>query len=369
MIKTTAVKSNENFMVIWDTGKRCNFDCTYCSSYRHTNDSPHATLEELLKTYEFVKEWVGIYNKHNTIPRDSFNIDFTGGEPTANSAFWELLKHIKQDNPNISLGVTTNGSWGEKHVQLLLDHVSHATISIHFEEDKVVRDRVIKNILELKNRMSISVNVMLHTDYWNEVLETVELLEREGVRHSLVPIGDSHNDIKGWFSDSRGIMRRTAQEYTSEQQAWFFNKKGIDPDNTEAILGSKMGRSCCGGRCTQGKVNGEWQTVNFINTEFENWYCMVDWYFLHIDQELGTVTHHQTCQALRGKKQGMIGYLKDSDTLLSNLENMLSKPVEPIICPNARCGCGMCVPKAQGLEDFRELWSIRANVPIQEIQS
>lgn len=368
MIKTTAINNDSDFIVIWDTGKRCNFDCTYCSSNRHTNDSPHSSLESLLSTYDFVKHWAKIYDKYTVNPRNRFTIDFTGGEPTSNPNFWELLKHIKNDDSNIFLGVTTNGSWGEKYVNLLIEHVKHATISVHFEEDNIVKKRVLNNILTLNQHMPISVNVMLHTDYWDEMKQTVEILEKNNVKFNLVPIGDSADDIKGWFTDKRGILRRTAQEYTKEQQEWFFSRKGISPDKIpDALLGSKLGRSCCGGRCMTGKVDGTWQPVKFINTEFNNWYCMVDWFFLHIDQELGQVLHHQTCKALRGQQTGVIGYLDDSEQLLINLENMLSNGnVEPIICPNKRCGCGMCVPKAQDFTDFVELWNQRANVSIQE---
>jgi hypothetical protein len=85
---------------------------------------------------------------------------------------------------------------------------------------------------------------------------------------------------------------------------------------------------------------------------------MVDWYFLHIDQHTGLVYHHQTCQALHDKKRGAIGSLSDSDQILNDLEVRLKNPV-PIICPNQRCGCGMCVPKADNLNDFNVFWKNR----------
>ena len=82
---------------------------------------------------------------------------------------------------------------------------------------------------------------------------------------------------------------------------------------------------------------------------------MVDWYFLHIDQHTGTVYHHQTCQALHNGQRGPVGYITDSEKLLRELSNRLSNP-QPIICPNQKCGCGMCVPKAQSSEDFDDMW-------------
>ena len=57
MIETTAINliNNEPMMVTWDTGRRCNYDCSYCEITRHDNKSPHHTLEEYIKTFEFIK--------------------------------------------------------------------------------------------------------------------------------------------------------------------------------------------------------------------------------------------------------------------------------------------------------------------------
>ena len=95
--------------------------------------------------------------------------------------------------------------------------------------------------------------------------------------------------------------------------------------------------------------------VKLVNTNFKDWSCTVDWYFLHIDQHTGSVYHHQTCQALHDGKRGAIGYLSDSDKLLTELSTRLLNP-QPIICPNQKCGCGMCVPKAESKEDFNDMW-------------
>jgi hypothetical protein len=83
---------------------------------------------------------------------------------------------------------------------------------------------------------------------------------------------------------------------------------------------------------------------------------MVDWFFLYIDQETGDVFHHQTCKAFYEKTTGPIGNLSNSQEMLDGLAARLSrKEIVPIICPNKRCGCGMCVPKAQSIDDFKLL--------------
>jgi hypothetical protein len=96
----------------------------------------------------------------------------------------------------------------------------------------------------------------------------------------------------------------------------------------------------------KGLVDNEWQDVKLIDTHFKGWSCSVDHYFLHIDQETETVYHHQTCKALHDGKRGPVGQISDADRLIVELEQRLASG-NTIICPNDRCGCGMCVPKAQ----------------------
>jgi hypothetical protein len=74
---------------------------------------------------------------------------------------------------------------------------------------------------------------------------------------------------------------------------------------------------------------------------------MVDWFFMHIDQETGNIYHHQTCQAKKDGTTGPIGTLANTKQLLNSID--LDKH---IICPNQRCGCGMCIPKAKELGEY-----------------
>ena len=356
MINTTAIRTvnKDGFSVIWDTGRRCNYDCTYCEATRHDNHSIHKSLEEYKETFKFIDQWVTMYD-HHKLYKTSTNINFTGGEPTANPNFWELIDHIKQHNSSYKLSLTTNGAWGEIYCQKVLDNFDGVTISYHAEADQKQKDRVLNNIILLsKTNIWLQVNVMLHVDYWDETVRVYEKLKSLGINCKPRPIGDGNVVRKGWFVDTDGTNRRTSHTYSAEQQAWFFNAVGIDKTSESSEEGNQIGRSCCGSRLLEGKVNSEWKPITFINTNFKNWYCMVNWFFLYIDQETNLVYHHQTCKATHNGAPGPIGLLDNTEELLSNLKTYLANP-EPIVCPNQRCGCGMCIPKAESLEDFTVL--------------
>lgn len=362
MIQTTAIKLNqpEPLMVTWDILRRCNLDCTYCESTRHNNYSKLPELSELKETFDFIDQYADLYNSKRT-DHTTTNIDFTGGEPTINPAFWPLLDYIKKTK-KFRLSLTTNGTWGPKFTQRILDNFAHATISWHAEDS--LNERTIENILELHSKgMSIQVNVMLHSEHFDQATLICNMLKEKNIKVNPVPIGDGNIVRKGWFIDSDGTNRRTSHEYTEQQQDWFYNWMGQARKATSSAEGTNIGRACCGGRCTEGLVNGEWQEVKLVNNWFKDWYCTVNWYFLHIEQHTGNVFHHQTCQATHTGR-GPIGSLKDTETIITQVKEMLSKPVKPIICPNQRCGCGMCIPKAKELEDFKELWSATTVLPL-----
>lgn len=369
MIETTAIRLKDQtpFMVTWDILRRCNLDCSYCESSRHNNYSPYPDLHDLKSTFDFIEKYSSLYNSKRKY-NDMTGIDFTGGEPTANPNFWPLLEYIHSKG-NFKLGLTTNGTWGPQFTQRVLDNFIHVTVSWHAEADKHLKDRSIKNIIELHHAgMSVQANIMLHTDHFKEAIEVYEILKKQGIKRlNPVPIGDGNIIRKGWFIDSEGHNRRTSHEYSQEQQDWFYSVMGQDNKSDEKREGTNVGRTCCGGRCLQGKVDQDWQDVKIVNNWFKEWYCTVNWYFMHIDQHTGEVYHHQTCQA-KFDGRGSIGNVKQADKIIDQLSKMLSQDSMPVIvCPNQRCGCGTCVPKAKQFDDFKTLWSDTTFIPIREL--
>jgi len=367
MIDTEAIRlrNPEPFLVTWEILRRCNLDCTYCESTRHDNHSPLPSIEELKWTFDFIKDYTSLYLSKKKMNRGVF-IDFTGGEPTVNPAFWELLDYIRQ-HPDFGMTLTTNGTWGKNFTEKIADNFKHVTISWHAEAKPELKERTVDNILALHDMgVSVQANIMLHVDYFDEAKELCQRLRAYGIRVHPTPIGDGNILRKGWFVDTDGTNRRTSHEYTTEQQNWFFEFQGLPKKIDVVQEGTNVGRACCGGRCTQGLVNEKWQDVKLVNTFFKDWYCMINWFFLHIDQQSGNIFHHQTCKATF-EGIGPIGHISDPTSLLKKTYDLLSQEsIKPIVCPNQRCGCGMCAPKAKNLTDFKVLWNNSVNVPIQE---
>ena len=348
MIKTIAIKltNPEPMLVTWDISRRCNYDCTYCESSRHNNTSQHRTLPEMIKVLDFIKKYAALYGQ------EQLKINFTGGEPTNNPIFFEFAEYAKKET-NYDLGLTTNGAFSSKFINLIEHNFSWVTVSYHPEASPKLKESVLNNIKTLNSRnIRLQVNVMMHVDYWDECVNVCNTLESLGIKFNPRPIGDGAVTIKGWFQDADGTMRRTSHEYSTEQQAWYYSVMKLPVPVAEIKQGTELGRNCCGGRCVQGKVNNQWQDVTLVDTNFKDWYCSVNKYFLHIDHETETVYHHQTCQAKFDGQRGAIGYLTNTDAIL---DYVTANKNNIIVCPNNRCGCGMCVSKAKDLTEFKNI--------------
>lgn len=338
------LKQKEPMMITWDTGRRCNFDCSYCDVTRHDLVSPLTTLDDFRDTYHFIQKYTQIYKQPNA------NIAFTGGEPTVNPNFWNFINEVEE----FTLGLTTNGTFAPNKLDVIQNKFVAATISWHAEIDPKLRQRAIDNAIQLHTAgFNVRVNVMMHTDFWEDCITAYNTLVDAGVTTNPVIIGDGNLGNTDWFEDTNGDRRRTSHPYTPEQQKWYFGIKGIYTDLINEIKsGNQLPRSCCGNRSLIGCCKGNWSDIDAVQTNFKGWYCSVNKYFMHIEQHTGNVYHHQTCQARFEGKKGPIGNLKNIPAILQYAKSNLNNT---IVCPNQRCGCGMCAPKARDKIEFDRL--------------
>ena len=338
---TIDISNEMPFLVSWDLGRRCNYDCSYCPPHRHDNTSTHASLEELKSSAEFVFEYVSLiikYKNHKTV-----SISFTGGEPTVNPEFINFSRYVKSlyqqkysDQFKLILDLTTNGAMSKKTADSVLEIFDHVTVSYHSEEKIKIKEQSLKRIEQLANGgMDIKVNVMLHAVHFDECKVVMERLESKNINHIPRAIGEEPNS-------------NFAHKYTQEQIDWFQNYWGESKQN------SLTGRPCCGGRSFKTCGDSDTTEVKFINyRNFQNWHCSVNWYFLHIEQQTDSVYHHQTCQAKFDGTRGPIGTLSKGNEIIENLKNQLStNSIPTIICPNNLCGCGLCTPKSKTKDGY-----------------
>jgi sulfatase maturation enzyme AslB (radical SAM superfamily) len=207
------------FQVTWDLGRRCNYDCSYCPVHRHDNFSPHATLQELKDTADFVFEYIDIYMEYRDFKFAS--IGFTGGEPTVNPHFIEFVKYFKElfqskyaERWNCSFALTSNGAMGKKMAVQVMENFDHITISYHAEAADSLKKQVVNRIEQIstfgpENNCSVSINVMFHAAYFDECKKLCEYFNTKDIKYVPRVIGEE--------PDSRSAF---AHQYTEEQLQW-----------------------------------------------------------------------------------------------------------------------------------------------------
>jgi hypothetical protein len=260
--------------------------------------------------------------------------------------------------------------------------------------------------------MKYKVNLMIHAkpEYFDECMTLVDRFKDDDIKFVPRIIGESYDDSKynhkytpeqhAWFRnfwanknkkvDKPDDNKDAEYEYKDDQKKVQEKKLAHEPKDPvrgeriktenlsqpiKDILPKKqevkekpkvntrksLGRPCCGQRTFYTLDESKYQkddikldtedwkpSVFACSTEYKEWSCMINWNWLHIEQEYDNILHHQTCRANFGGTRGPIGKISESEKVIERLERQLATGTMPVItCPNKICGCGLCVPKAK----------------------
>lgn len=212
-VSPTAVELNypSPYQVLWDIGRFCNYDCSYCWSSIHNRTSPHKDYEMLKRvSYDLIDRWA---------KGQQIRWNFGGGEPTLHPHFSDWMLELKSRGQWTL--VTTNGSRDHKYWKDLIPFVNSVNLSAHFssiDEDRFVRN--IEVICDYFDNHSgdhwLEVKLMATPEYFDRALSlrdkirSLNRISRIGANGringalSMVPIRS--------LGDSGKVV-----EYTSEQ--------------------------------------------------------------------------------------------------------------------------------------------------------
>jgi len=355
--KFNAIKNVDykELTVIWDLGRRCTYDCSYCSPHYHNNFSPLMNKEKFMKTADSIMRYSSMLNEFRRHPVRT-NLAFTGGEPTIHPGFFEWLEELRTKYPTLNLNVTTNGCYSEKRVLQLINTVNSVTISYHAEATQDQKNLVLQNIqICKKHNFKFKVNLMMHKDYFDECVNLTKYFDDNNITYVPRIIGDGVAD-----KDSK-----TTQVYTETQMNWFKNYWREKNQVTASDCGScdttnkNLGRPCCRQDKLQLKFGDEWQPGNFVpSTNFNQWHCTVNWSFFYVCSEFDYFGYHQTCEVNFNNKIGKNGKASEIDKFTDKIRKHLQEGTMPVIkCPKAHCGCGLCANKALYKEDLKNIIS------------
>jgi MoaA/NifB/PqqE/SkfB family radical SAM enzyme len=144
--------------VEWDLTARCNYACSYCSSYDNTQPLLFKNIAEYEKTIDYLISY---------FPRKVIKIDFLGGEPTLFKDWAKLLEavytrgHVPKIITNLALPMKSlKSKLSDKTFKECID------VSFHpeFSNPQSFIDKV--NFLYDKGFLKTG-GVLMHPDYWD----------------------------------------------------------------------------------------------------------------------------------------------------------------------------------------------------------
>jgi hypothetical protein len=367
-----------SFLLDWELTKLCNLDCSYCPTGldgSHDNSTPHPPLEDCLRTIDFMYEYVDEYMKRKKPTQRKVVLNVYGGESLFHPDIVEILRECHsryekyQDSWYLTITSTTNGVVGKNRWAEIIPLIDEFTVSYHPENLPKQKQQYLDNVLVLKEQNKrFKCVVMMHNnpEMFADSETVIEFCKQHELRYVAKPL-DNH-DLKWSYTQEQFAKLKTFWiNKVPETQKLSYTKKIESVGNTEKVSSIHEGRPCCGGRKLS--LNGDLKSnVSFVPRQgFRGWSCSVNWFFLFVRQLDGAVYTNKDCQTSTTGRIEPLGYLADSDQIISTLRTQLETGTMPVIqCVKDICICGFCAPKAEALPDFMEL--IKRNVVVDVFQ-
>jgi hypothetical protein len=345
------------FLVDWMTTKYCNLNCAYCDDYSHDNHSPHPSFDDSVKTIDFIYEYVDLYMQYKRNWQKGLVLNVYGGESMIHPDIVNILKETRirhaayKDKWSLTVQVTTNAVVGINTLSRAMDYVDDWTVSFHSTSLPKQIEMSLKNLKFLHDSgKPVRCVIMMNPIKWEISMSAIDFCKQHGIRYTAKAL-----DNKGapWYyteDQMQFIKNYWIENSVNEGKAVLENAVIVGEDN-QAF---KQGRACCGGRslCINQDFKNRVSVVPLSN--FTDWYCSVNWYFLHINQHTGEIYNNKDCRISLNNVVEPVGYLTDTASIIATHKHMLDTKTMPVIkCINTKCDCGTCAPKAIDLETFK----------------
>lgn len=324
----------------WMLGKRCNYDCSYCSPHTHDSVSPFINSE---KYSEFIK----ISDHWAISQKKKIKWSFTGGEPFIDRGFFKLLELLSVSDSTEQTNVVTNGSLP---LSLYLDHahlLTGITFSIHLERSLQETTNTIEKIIKISQQTKtfVSVNLMFLPGKMEQVIEIKSLLESASIpyvvrritpprkfrpflpfvvngagRKSVTLLDlDSQSKAKNQWKNANDIGRESETEryYTDEEDLY------LNECNNNRKLWQNLGAWSAEGYF---ELNSD-QLIASKTNKFPGWTC-----FAGVDHI--TIDFDGTIYRAKCFNDGPIGKIGDSVVFSDT----------PTICKKQWCKCSSSIP-------------------------
>ncbi len=336
--------------ISWFLGKRCNYDCSYCSPHVHDAVSPFVDRSVALDFIHRVHDY-GIQKSYQ------FHWHFTGGEPFLDPSFIDMLEQLSRSPTTYQINSTTNGSLPVEIYQRAAKISKGITFSLHLERSQKEISDTMSKILQIfsDGDTYVNVNVMLLQGQLQQVKSIVQELQHHGVAYVVRKISppapledqapyckigmgkkdrvllDMHQQVQHkmiWLDRNNKAKFQNTNDYYSTEEHDFL------ADINQSISWNNMG---VWDKDNYREINSEILVSRQINS-FPGWICYAGVDHINIDFD-GSIYRAQ-CQNL-----GPIGNIDHADIFADT----------PTVCQVNWCSCNLDIPirKARNNQSLR----------------
>jgi hypothetical protein len=362
-----------SFLLDWELTKKCNLNCSYCGTGitgGHDNSIPHPLLADCLNTIDFMYEYVSLYMEHKKPTQRKVILNVYGGESLFHPDIIEILTQCRQKYQQYSnlweltITTTTNAVIKKSIWEKIIPLIDEFTVSYHAESSDNQQKLFFENLLTVKqSNTRMKCVIMMHADKWEYSLKAIEFCQTNNIRYVAKPYDNDEHSKFAYTNEQFDYIKNYWINTTNLKNIQISTERlksvGIGKKNKTVSINE--GRACCGGRKLSLNNNLK-SSENFVPRQgFQDWYCSVNWFFLFIRQATGEIFTNKDCQTSLNSKIEPLGNLQNSAKVLTELKNLLENKTMPVIrCVKSICRCGYCAPKAEQLDDFKDL--IKRNV-------
>ena len=315
------------FTCTWFIGRRCNFDCSYCSALEHDNHSGHVG-------YEVVESMVAQLKTHLKNKNKKFKMVITGGEPFVHPKFLDILELIHRELKPSQFVVVTNGSVPYKKYEQASKFLTHITFSYHLERTEKELDRSFDTIKKTNTLdVNSSVTLMCLPGKLELVKDLSQRFNTEGIKHSIRDIEPNFTangrmiqpfepgyeltkhikpDELFRFANRQNNVKRTKEQYYSKEERDFL-------ENADKTKWNNVKVYYDNGTTEDTHTD---QLIKNDRINFKDWLCYVGVDHIYVDWD-GRVW---TALCRQG---GVIG----------NIHSKINFPTEPVKCWFDYCRC------------------------------
>jgi len=213
------------FSISWILGRFCNYSCSYCWPYAHSDKPDHLELD----LYKRVMDVIRFQAACNGFT--SFHWSFSGGEPTAYKHFLELSSKVLLDSIHMTTNLSPGMQWWERWLDATkLSRRRSITASFHheFANEQEFGDKI---LFLINNNVFVTVNQVMVPEKFDELYDRCKRFHDRGINITLKPQSNPTASfvIDGYTEDMIHKMRTGFPQHALEQEV--LQVKLIDNEN------------------------------------------------------------------------------------------------------------------------------------------